>query len=296
MRIAVCTKHDLPGCVALNHLLPGLAGHQVQVLMSEVERAGEHEVPELARLKRFERDVPNRALFQKIDALDTPPGRLLSFGHLSRRHGVLCRSVREINRGDGLRCLRQFEPDLIISVRFSHIFRDEVLSMPRLGILNVHPGELPRYAGLFSPFWGLLEGQKELGCTVHWIDRGIDTGPVLAVGRLPVDPARSLVWHVAHIYPKGIAALLAVLPQVLAGEAVPSLRQDGRKRCYRSLPGVHDFAAFRDRGLSLVTPSDHRELFGPFTALEPPQGHGRNGGHRAGGARVQAAQAVQARR
>ncbi|MFI0975980.1 formyl transferase [Streptomyces sp. NPDC021093] len=274
MRITVCTKRDLPGCVALNHLLPGLAGHRVQVLMSEVDRAGEHSVPELARLKRFERDVPNRALFERLDALEAPPGRLLSFGHLGRRYGLRCRSVREINKGDGLWLLREFAPDLIISVRFSLIFRDEVLSLPRLGVLNVHPGELPRYAGLFSPFWSLLEGQESIGCTVHWIDAGIDTGPVLGLGRLPVDPARSLVWHVAHTYPQGVAALLNVLPEVLAGRTVPSLRQDGRKRCYRSLPGVRDIAAFHDRGLRLIAPGDHRELLGPFTTVETPRAVG----------------------
>ncbi|MEU8890769.1 formyl transferase [Streptomyces sp. NPDC048442] len=278
MRITVCTKRDLPGCVALNHLLPGLAAHRVQVLMSEVDRAGEHQVPELARLKRFERDVPNRALFERLDALEAPPGPLLSFGHLARRYGLTCRSVREINKGDGLRLLRGFGPDLIISVRFSLIFRDEVLSLPRLGILNVHPGELPRYAGLFSPFWSLLEGRESIGCTVHWIDRGIDTGPVIGFGRLPVDPGRSLVWHVAHTYPQGVAALLDVLPGVLAGRTVPGLRQDGRQRRYRSLPGGQDFAAFRERGLHLVAPGDHRELLGPFTSAPAPLVDGRGRG------------------
>jgi hypothetical protein len=265
MRITVCAKRDLPGCVALNHLLPGLAGHQVQVLMSEVDRPSEHSVPELVRLKRFERDV-SRAMFDRLDTLQAPPGRLLSFGHLGRRYGLRGRSVREINKGDGLGLLRAFRPDLIISMRFSLIFREEVLSLPPLGILNVHPGTLPRYAGLFSPFWSLLEGQDSIGCTVHWIDRGIDTGPVLGLGRLPVDPGRSLAWHITHTYPQGVAVLLDVLPQVLAGQAVPSLRQDGRRRCYRSLPDAQDFADFRARGLRLIAPGDHRELLGPFVA------------------------------
>ncbi|GAA2090630.1 hypothetical protein GCM10009759_14320 [Kitasatospora saccharophila] len=266
MRITVCTKRDLPGCVALNRLLPGLAGHRVQVLMSEVARVGEHAVPELARLKRFERDLPNRVLFPALDRLERPPGRLLSFGHLARRYGWECRSVREVNGGDGLRALSGFAPDLVVSIRFSLIFHEEALAVPRLGVLNVHPGELPRYAGLFSPFWTMLEGRESIGCTVHWIDRGVDTGPVLGIGRLPVDPARSLAWHVAHAYPRGVRVLLDVLPRVLAGRPVPALRQDPALRRYRSLPGPADFAAFRERGLRLVDPGDHRALLGPFTS------------------------------
>ncbi|MEU5216580.1 formyl transferase [Streptomyces sp. NPDC020807] len=271
MRITVCTKRDLPGCVALNHLLPRLAGHRVQVLMSEVARPHEHSLPELARLRRFERDVPNRLLFPALDRMPAPPGRLLSFGHLSRRHGTACRPVREINDGDGLAALKSFRPDLVVSIRFSLIFHEEALAVPRLGILNVHPGELPRYAGLFSPFWTLLEGRDTIGCTVHWIDRGVDTGPVVGGGRLPVDPTRSLAWHVVHTYPLGVAALLRVLPDVLAGHPVPALRQDRALRRYRSLPAPEDFAAFHARGMRLVDPTDHRTLLGPFTA---PDGSG----------------------
>lgn len=269
MRITVCTKRDLPGCVALNRLLPGLAGHRVQVLMSEVARPDEGTVPELVRLKRFERDLPNRMVFPALDRLAEPPGRLLSFGQLARRYGVACRPVREINDGDGLRELTAFRPDLVVSIRFSLIFREPALAVPPLGILNVHPGELPRYAGLFSPFWTMLEGRDTIGCTVHRIDRGIDTGPVLGCARLPVDPARSLAWHVAHTYPRGVDLLLALLPEVLSGRPLPALRQERSLRRYRSLPGPADFAAFRARGLRLVDPGDHRALLGPFLAPDP---------------------------
>ncbi|RKE22531.1 formyl transferase [Streptomyces sp. TLI_171] len=275
MRITVCTKRDLPGCVALNHLLPGLAGHRVQVLTSGPARPDEDRAPELAALRRFERDLPDRVVFPALDRLAEPPGRLLTFHHLGRRHGVECRPVEEINDGEGLRELTAFRPDLILAVRFGLILREAALAVPRLGALNVHPGELPRYAGLFAPFWTMLDGRATIGCTVHRIDRGVDTGPVLAAGRLPVDPARSLAWHVAHTYPVGIAALLRLLPGLLAGRPVPAVRQDRALRHYRSLPGPADLAAFRARGLRLVDQSDHHTLLGPFTApADGPVGDG----------------------
>ncbi|WP_352230263.1 formyltransferase family protein [Kitasatospora phosalacinea] len=60
-----------------------------------------------------------------------------------------------------------FAPDLVVSVRFSLIFHGEALAVPRLGVRNVHPGELPRCASLFSPFWTMPEGRESIGCTVH---------------------------------------------------------------------------------------------------------------------------------
>ncbi len=50
--------------------------------------------------------------------------------------------------------------------------------MPRLGILNVHLGLLPEVRGMSSPEWSLLQGVP-LGITFHYMDAGIDTGPVL---------------------------------------------------------------------------------------------------------------------
>jgi folate-dependent phosphoribosylglycinamide formyltransferase PurN len=73
--------------------------------------------------------------------------------------------------------LTQWSPDLAIFTG-GNILRDQVLKVPRLGILNAHLALLPEIRGMSSPEWSLLCGVP-LGITIHFMDSGVDTGPIL---------------------------------------------------------------------------------------------------------------------
>jgi len=73
--------------------------------------------------------------------------------------------------------LKQWTPDLIVFTG-GDILRRELLAVPRLGVLNAHLALLPQIRGMSSPEWSLMRGVP-LGITIHFIDSGIDTGPVL---------------------------------------------------------------------------------------------------------------------
>jgi methionyl-tRNA formyltransferase len=59
-----------------------------------------------------------------------------------------------------------------------NILRKQLLEVPRLGVLNVHLGLLPEVRGMSSPEWSLLN-HVPAGVTLHYVDAGIDTGPLL---------------------------------------------------------------------------------------------------------------------
>jgi hypothetical protein len=73
--------------------------------------------------------------------------------------------------------LKQWSPDVIIFAG-GNILRKQLLSVPRLGVLNAHLGLLPEIRGMSSPEWSLLTGVPT-GVTIHYVDAGIDTGPIL---------------------------------------------------------------------------------------------------------------------
>ena len=78
-----------------------------------------------------------------------------------------------------LEALREGAPDLCLLVG-TGIVPAPVLSVPRLGTLNAHPGILPAYRGLDPELWALHEERfDDVGCTLHVVDVGVDTGPVL---------------------------------------------------------------------------------------------------------------------
>lgn len=90
---------------------------------------------------------------------------------------------RDQNSRESIARLYEWSPDLIIFTG-GNILRKEILGLPRLGILNVHLGLLPEVRGMSSPEWSLLQGVP-LGITFHYMDAGIDTGPILRRYELP---------------------------------------------------------------------------------------------------------------
>jgi methionyl-tRNA formyltransferase len=87
------------------------------------------------------------------------------------------------NAPDSLAQLKEWSPDLIIFTG-GNIVRKQLLDVPRLGLLNVHLGLLPEIRGMSSPEWSLLK-HVPVGVTVHYMDAGIDTGPILLRSEFP---------------------------------------------------------------------------------------------------------------
>lgn len=75
--------------------------------------------------------------------------------------------------------IKIIEPDIIFSVYFRAIFPEALLNIPRLGCINVHPSLLPDYRGPTPTAWAIINGEKEFGITIHYMDKGIDTGDIL---------------------------------------------------------------------------------------------------------------------
>jgi methionyl-tRNA formyltransferase len=92
----------------------------------------------------------------------------------------LVREVPHINHRNTVALVRELDPDLVC-VFGTSLIRGELLRAGRLGIANLHGGLSPEYRGADCTFWALYNGEPEkAGCTLHWIDAGIDTGGLIA--------------------------------------------------------------------------------------------------------------------
>lgn len=90
--------------------------------------------------------------------------------------------------GDYASALREQPFDLLFSITHLAIIPDAVLSLPERGAINFHDGPLPRFAGLNTPVWALIEGAADYGITWHWMTAGIDAGDVLAHKPVDISP------------------------------------------------------------------------------------------------------------
>jgi methionyl-tRNA formyltransferase len=116
--------------------------------------------------RRFRRGAEARFFFGT-----QPPG-------LVRRELLL--EVPNINHPDVVALESRLQPD-VIAVFGTSLIHGPLLSSGRLGIFNLHGGLSPRYRGADCTFWALFNGEPEqVGCTLHRIDNGIDTGTLIA--------------------------------------------------------------------------------------------------------------------
>ena len=98
--------------------------------------------------------------------------------HLDREDLVV--EVPHINHPDVLDLAERLEPD-VIAVFGTSLIRGDLLTKGRLGIVNLHGGPSPNYRGADCTFWALYNGEPDqVGCTLHYIDAGIDTGNLIA--------------------------------------------------------------------------------------------------------------------
>jgi len=81
------------------------------------------------------------------------------------------------------------QPDFVVLAGFMKIIGASMLSRFPSRILNIHPSLLPSFPGLDAPAQAVAAGVKISGCTVHLVDAGVDTGPILAQAAVPVEPA-----------------------------------------------------------------------------------------------------------
>jgi methionyl-tRNA formyltransferase len=129
--------------------------------------------------------------------------------------------------------IREWEVDLLLNVHSLHIVADAVLAAPRIGAFNLHPGPLPSYAGLNTPGWAIYNGESEYGVTVHWIQPGIDTGPVAFEERFAMPAKVTALGLAVECTLRGVALLNRLIECAEADpSSIPRAPQDLAARTY----------------------------------------------------------------
>ena len=250
MNIVILANRDLASNYALNLLLPHLSQHSVSLFLSAKVGGNSSKPAELVTLSFFEQTLLNQLLSPLFEKLPSHKG-FMSFAQMNR---ILVQPVEElnaINSPQGLTKISALQPELILSIRYGSILKQDILSLPRLGVLNLHSGLLPDYRGVMATFWAMLNSEKKIGTTLHFIDdANIDTGRIVAQSHLEVEPDKSYLWHVLQLYVEGITVLSEAVSTLALGESLSLRKQSGGQ--YFSFPKAQDLTKFTDQGFSLV--------------------------------------------
>jgi methionyl-tRNA formyltransferase len=151
---------------------------------------------------------------------------------VASRLGYRLWPARQVKEPGFAETVRREEVDLLLNVHALYVLPAEVVAAPRIGSFNLHPGPLPRYAGLNAPSWAIYHGEQTHAVTVHWMDGGIDTGPIAYESELPIEEDDTGLTLSAKCVRSGLP-LLHDLLQAAASGAVPRRPQpDGVRRYY----------------------------------------------------------------
>jgi phosphoribosylglycinamide formyltransferase-1 len=109
----------------------------------------------------------------------------------------------------------RFEPDLVVSAGFMRVLGAAFLARFARRIINLHPALLPLFPGTQGPADALAAGVRLSGCSVHLVDAGVDTGPIIAQAAVPVLPNDD----VGSLHERIQRAERLLLPRVIAAIA-----------------------------------------------------------------------------
>jgi methionyl-tRNA formyltransferase len=175
--------------------------------------------------------------------------RYYSVKRVCKAHHIPYSYVEDINAAAFIQHCQDLKFDLIASVSPTQIFKENLISLPKLGCINIHTAKLPEYRGLYPTYWAMACGEKTIGVSIHYIEKGIDTGRIILQEESEIPPDATLDHMLKVTKLKGAALLLGAIRQIAEGTA-QTFYPEG-EGSYFSFPTPDSYKDFKSRGYKL---------------------------------------------
>lgn len=177
------------------------------------------------------------------------PNRLCSISDAATLGGVQTLFIDNINSASWLADFKKLQPDLIVSLSASRIFKKEIIELPTYGVINVHSAPLPKYRGLMPSFWQLYNGEEKGAVTIHWMEKGIDSGDIILQRWFDITPDEtqdSLIRKGKFIGSELVHEAIELIEKY--GKDVPTIPNDESEATYYSFPTKEEAKQFKKMG------------------------------------------------
>jgi methionyl-tRNA formyltransferase len=163
---------------------------------------------------------------------DAPGGKIDPVKQRALQLGIPVHQHKSLKTPEVTEQFVSLEADLAILAFVSQIIPPPVFNAPRFGSICYHPSLLPKYRGRTAINWALIRGETVTGLTIFWLDKGIDTGPILLQKEVRVDPNDTTgTLYFNKLFPMGIEAIGEAVDLIKAGNP-PRIVQDESKATY----------------------------------------------------------------
>ena len=153
---------------------------------------------------------------------------------------------KHINHEDSVNKIKDFKPDLLLSVLGNQIFKSPIINLAPKGCLNLHTALLPIYRGLMPTFWVLKNNEKYTGVSVFFVEKGIDSGPIIVQKKIEIKD-RSQEELIIYTKKIGMEAISEAI-DLIENDKVELIENDSNKKTYYTFPTKNDVDIFIKNG------------------------------------------------
>lgn len=151
-----------------------------------------------------------------------------------------------INHIDNLNKLKEYNPDLLVSIAGNQIFKRPLIELAPKGCINLHTALLPKYRGLMPSFWVLKNNEIKTGVSVFFVDEGIDSGPIIVQKEITIgDMSQEELIKKSKMI--GMDSISEAIEKIERGQ-VKTLVNDASRATYFSFPTREDVRIFKKAG------------------------------------------------
>ncbi len=154
------------------------------------------------------------------------PGQMYTAQALASHPRVAIKQFGAINGADACAFVSAQQADLGVALG-APILKPALFELPRMGTINLHKGRLPDFRGMPPAFWELHAGVDTIGCTVHRVAAGLDTGDILLEAQVPVDAFSTVAGMQVKLHRVGVELVAQAVADLASGNARFSAQRPG---------------------------------------------------------------------
>ncbi|MFC1578941.1 methionyl-tRNA formyltransferase [Pseudomonadota bacterium] len=203
-----------------------------------------------------------------VTTVDTKNASQISIAKVAAAQGYEVLPAGKLSMPGLAKFLEAERVDILLNVHSLHILPPPVIGAPQVGSFNLHPGPLPEFAGLNAPSWAIFLGAKEHAVTLHWMLKGIDTGPIAFAERFALSQDDTGVSVTAKCVAAGVPLIEKLLDAAHRSVSeIPRISQNGNRRRFfkaSDIPnnGWIDWTSSANQIAGFVRAAD----YGPFNS------------------------------
>lgn len=164
-----------------------------------------------------------------LEAVFYPPARPAGRGNLpclcpvgswSKDKGYSCVETSDLKKDEvAKKILLDLKPDIIVVADFGQFIPDDIIKLPRLGCINVHPSLLPKYRGAAPVNWAIINGDKTTGVTILFVTKKMDAGDIILQQETPIGEDETAAELAARLRALGAELIIKAIDQLEGGSA-----------------------------------------------------------------------------